>query len=66
MTKGVVLMLAAAAGLAGQDGKIRVIAFGAHPDDCDIRAAETAALFAAGGNAVKSVSVQMATSGIRR
>jgi len=57
MTKGVVLMLAAAAGLAGQDGKIRVIAFGAHPDDCDIRAAGTAALFAAGGHAVKFVSV---------
>src|SRR5215471_9611566 len=57
MTKGVVLMLAAAAGLVGQDGKIRVIAFGAHPDDCDIRAAGTAALFAAGGHAVKFVSV---------
>src|SRR5215510_5600980 len=56
MTKGVVLMLAAAAGLVGQDGKIRVIAFGAHPDDCDIRAAGTAALFAAGGHAVKFVS----------
>jgi LmbE family N-acetylglucosaminyl deacetylase len=57
MTKGVVLMLAVAAGLIGQDGKIRVIAFGAHPDDCDIRAAGTAALFAAGGHAVKFVSV---------
>src|SRR5215813_5633006 len=50
-------MLAAAGGLIGQDGKIRVIAFGAHPDDCDIRAAGTAALFAAAGHAVKFVSV---------
>ena len=51
------LTLAAAASLAAQDGKIRVIAFGAHPDDCDIRAAGTAALFAASGHAVKFVSV---------
>src|SRR5215471_15685165 len=57
MTKGVVLMLAAAAGLYAQDGKIRVIAFGAHPDDCDIRASGTAAHFAAAGHAVKFVAV---------
>jgi LmbE family N-acetylglucosaminyl deacetylase len=43
--------------LLAQDGKIRVIAFGAHPDDCDIRAAGTAALFAKLGHAVKFVSV---------
>ncbi len=35
----------------------RIIAFGAHPDDCDIRAAGTAALFASAGHAVKFVSV---------
>ena len=29
--------------LLGQESQIRVIAFGAHPDDCDIRAAGTAA-----------------------
>jgi LmbE family N-acetylglucosaminyl deacetylase len=43
--------------LLAQDQKIRVIAFGAHPDDCDIRASGTAALFAAAGHAVKFVSV---------
>ena len=55
--KELTVMLAMAAGLAAQDGKIRVIAFGAHPDDCDIRASGTAALFAAAGDAVKFVSV---------
>jgi LmbE family N-acetylglucosaminyl deacetylase len=57
MRKGTVLMLAAVGGLMAQDGKIRVIAFGAHPDDCDIRSAGTAALFAAAGHAVKFISV---------
>jgi len=51
------ILLLLSMGLPAQDGKIRVIAFGAHPDDCDIRAAGTAALFAAAGHAVKFVSV---------
>jgi LmbE family N-acetylglucosaminyl deacetylase len=55
--KGLAILLAAAAGVYAQDGKIRVIAFGAHPDDCDIRAAGTAALFAGMGHAVKFVAV---------
>jgi len=55
--KGLVLMLAGVTGLFAQGDKIRVIAFGAHPDDCDIRAAGTAALFAKMGHAVKFVSV---------
>ena len=55
--RAIALLLAAAAGLAAQDGKIRVIAFGAHPDDCDIRAAGTAALFSGLGHAVKFVAV---------
>ncbi len=50
-------MLAGVTSLLGQGEKIRVIAFGAHPDDCDIRASGTAALFAAAGHAVKFVSV---------
>ena len=50
-------MLAGVASLFAQGEKIRVIAFGAHPDDCDIRASGTAALFAAAGHAVKFVSV---------
>jgi LmbE family N-acetylglucosaminyl deacetylase len=55
--KELVLLLAGAAVLLAQTTKIRVIAFGAHPDDCDIRAAGTARLFAEMGHAVKFVSV---------
>jgi N-acetylglucosamine malate deacetylase 1 len=40
-----------------QDGKLRVICFGAHPDDCEIRAGGVAALWAARGHHVKFVSV---------
>ena len=50
-------MLACGTTLFAQGEKLRVIAFGAHPDDCDIRASGTAALFAAAGHAVKFVSV---------
>ena len=61
--KGLLLMLAGVAALSAQDGKVRVIAFGAHPDDCDIRASGTAALFAEMGHAVKFVSVTMGDAG---
>lgn len=57
------LFLTGVAMLAAQDGKIRVIAFGAHPDDCDIRASGTAALFAKMGHAVKFVSVTNGDAG---
>ncbi len=40
-----------------RDGKLRVIAFGAHPDDCEIKAAGVAARWAAAGHHVKFVSV---------
>jgi N-acetylglucosamine malate deacetylase 1 len=40
-----------------QDGKLRIICFGAHPDDCELRAAGVAALWAAKGHHVKFVSV---------
>jgi len=36
---------------------LRIICFGAHPDDCEIQAAGTAALWAAKGHKVKLVSV---------
>jgi LmbE family N-acetylglucosaminyl deacetylase len=42
---------------------IRLIAFGAHPDDCDIRAGGTAVEFAALGHAVKFVSVTNGDAG---
>lgn len=39
------------------DGKLRIICFGAHPDDCELRAAGVAAKWAALGHHVKFVSV---------
>jgi LmbE family N-acetylglucosaminyl deacetylase len=57
------IMLAVATILAAQGEKIRVIAFGAHPDDCDIRASGTAALWVKTGNAVKFVSVTNGDAG---
>jgi LmbE family N-acetylglucosaminyl deacetylase len=64
MLRMLVFALAAALPLMAQDdGKIRVIAFGAHPDDCDIRAAGLAAKFAAAGHLVKFVSVTSGDAG---
>jgi LmbE family N-acetylglucosaminyl deacetylase len=40
-----------------QDGKLRIIAFGAHPDDCEIQAGGAAAKWAARGHKVKFVSL---------
>jgi LmbE family N-acetylglucosaminyl deacetylase len=49
---------------AQQDnGKIRIIMFGAHPDDCDEKSGGTAALFAQMGYAVKFVSVTNGDAG---
>lgn len=39
------------------DGKLRIICFGAHPDDCELQIGGTAALWAAQGHHVKFVSV---------
>lgn len=39
------------------DGKLRIIVFGAHPDDCELDAGGTAALWAEQGHHVKMVSV---------
>lgn len=39
------------------DGKLRVLCFGAHPDDCELKAGGVAVLWAAGGHHVKFVSV---------
>ena len=39
------------------DAKLRIICFGAHPDDCEIQAGGVAAMWAAKGHKVKLVSV---------
>ncbi len=39
------------------DGKLRIIAFGAHPDDCEIQVGGTAAMWATAGHHVLFVSV---------
>jgi LmbE family N-acetylglucosaminyl deacetylase len=46
-----------------RDSKLRIIAFGAHPDDCDGRAGGTAAKYAALGHYVKFVSVTNGDAG---
>jgi len=45
------------------DGKLNVIAFGAHPDDCDQRAGGTAAKLAALGHHVRFVAVTNGDAG---
>ena len=40
-----------------RDGKVRVIVFGAHPDDCEVDAGGTACLWSQRGDRVKFVSV---------
>ncbi len=47
----------APAGVPPEDGKLRIICFGAHPDDCEIQAGGVAAMWAAKGHHVKLVSV---------
>jgi N-acetylglucosamine malate deacetylase 1 len=42
---------------ADADGTLRIICFGAHPDDCELQAGGTAALWASKGHKVKFVSV---------
>jgi LmbE family N-acetylglucosaminyl deacetylase len=57
------LLLLSVAVLSAQTSPLRIIAFGAHPDDCDIRASGTAALWAKMGFAVKFVSVTNGDAG---
>jgi LmbE family N-acetylglucosaminyl deacetylase len=49
--------------VVGQEKKINVIAFGAHPDDCDIGAGGVAAKYAAQGHKVRFVSVTNGDAG---
>jgi LmbE family N-acetylglucosaminyl deacetylase len=48
---------------AQTDGKIRVMAIGAHPDDCDIKAGGLAAKYAEAGHLVKFLSVTNGDAG---
>jgi len=59
LAAGCLLMFTGASGAQ----QIRVIAFGAHPDDCDLGAAGTAAKFAKMGDAVKFVSLTNGDAG---
>ncbi len=47
----------------GSAQELRIIAIGAHPDDCDIKAGGTAAIFAAMGHKVKFLSVTNGDAG---
>ena len=42
---------------ASADGKLQIICFGAHPDDCELQVGGVAAMWAAKGHKVKLVSV---------
>jgi LmbE family N-acetylglucosaminyl deacetylase len=55
-------LLAVAASLFAQQ-RLRIIAIGAHPDDCDIKFGGTAAKFARQGHAVKFLSVTNGDAG---
>ena len=50
-------LVAIAAEPPPDDGKLRIICFGAHPDDCELQAGGVGAMWAAKGHHVKLVSV---------
>ena len=49
--------------MMAQDQQLRIIAIGAHPDDCDYKFGGTAALFAEMGHAVKFLSLTSGDAG---
>jgi LmbE family N-acetylglucosaminyl deacetylase len=57
------LIAMSAMSVNAQSQQLRIIAFGAHPDDCDIRASGTAALWTKMGYKVKFVSVTNGDAG---
>src|SRR6476619_5393828 len=54
---GAFLVLLFTALSAAADEPIRIICFGAHPDDCELKAGGVGAMWAANGHKVKFVSV---------
>ena len=64
MMKSLLVLLLVAVPLAAEDySHLRVIAFGAHPDDCDSKAGGLAAKYAAAGHLVKFVAVTNGDAG---
>jgi len=59
----VTLLLSVSSVLAQDYSQLRVIAFGAHPDDCDSKAGGLAAKYAAAGHKVKFVAVTNGDAG---
>ncbi len=57
------LLILAATLTQAQDRKLRIIAIGAHPDDCDIKFAGTAFKMAQAGHAIKFLSVTNGDAG---
>lgn len=58
-----ILVLACITGSSAQDNKIRVIVFGAHPDDCDLIAGGIAIKYSKMGHKVKFVSMTNGDAG---
>ena len=58
-----VIALSAAAMMSAQTPKLRIIAIGAHPDDCDIQFGGTAAKLARAGHRVKFLSLTNGDAG---
>lgn len=56
-------VMAAAGAVAAQDRSLNIIVFGAHPDDCDIRAGGTAVKWAKLGHHVRFVSLTNGDAG---
>ncbi|MGH9672399.1 MAG: PIG-L deacetylase family protein, partial [Bryobacteraceae bacterium] len=63
MLKKLIFMTAAASVVFAQQGRLRIIAIGAHPDDCDIKFGGTAAKLAKAGHAIKFLSVTNGDAG---
>lgn len=62
-TAAACLLLVGASPAPAQERPLRIIVFGAHPDDCDIDAGGTGALWAAKGHAVKFVALTNGDAG---